>query len=259
MTMPKVTFVGRVFPACYQISLTDRNPLDWIWQEENIVLHFGVSIEKSIARVDCTLERFKPDYIAEIHRRSFDIVRSAVNLAGFCSGVGYTVVFERFVDTLGKESMFAPQDPSLASLCTSFSLAPQQGKMPFGSMWDLVVADPALFLALDDLIVSITLPHHSVVNCARAVEGLRHLIASPGASVSQAWEQMRDALRLDRGFLQLITEGSTAPRHGDRAHIPGVTTTEIVRRSWIIMDRFLEYRKRGNTALPAADFPMLSG
>lgn len=257
--MPKVTFIGRVFPTCYQISLTHPNPLNWIWQEENLTLHFEVRIEKSIVRVDCTLDRFKPEYLAEIHRRSFDIVRSAVNLAGFCSGVGYSIVFERFIDNLGKESMFAPEDRSLASLCTSFSLAPQQGKTSFGTMWDLVVADPALFQALDDLIVSITLPHHSAVNCARAIEGLRHQIAAPGASVSQAWEQMRGALRLDRRFLQLITDMSTAPRHGDRVYIPGVTTTEIVRRSWIIMDRFLEYRKRGNTPLPAGDFPMLAG
>jgi len=126
-------------------------------------------------------------------------------------------------------------------------------------MWDLVVADPALFQALDDLIVSITLPHHSPVNCARAVEGLRHLIAAPGASASQAWEQMRDALRLDRTFLQLITDTSTAPRHGNRAYIPGATTTETVRRSWIVMDRFLAYRKRGNTPRPVAEFPVLTG
>ena len=125
-------------------------------------------------------------------------------------------------------------------------------------MWDLVVTDPALFQALDDLIVSITLPHHSTVNCARAIEGLRHLIAAPDATVSQAWEQMRNALQLDRSFLQLITDTSAAPRHGNRIHISGSITTEIVRRSWLIMDRFLEYRKRGNTPLPATDFPTLT-
>jgi hypothetical protein len=257
--MPKVAFLGRVFPICYQLNMAHPNPLEWIWEEENLVLRFDVRIEKSNTRIECTLDRFKPEYLAEIHRRSLDIVRSAVNLAAFCSGVGYSVVFEHFVDDLGKQSVFSPQDPSLAGLCTSFSLDPGSAKTPFGKMWDLVVTDPALFQALDDLIVSITLPHHSSVNCARAVEGLRHLIAAPGASASQAWEQMRDALRLDRSFLQLITDTSTAPRHGDRAYIPGATTTEVVRRSWIIMDRFLEYRKRGNTPLPAADFPMLTG
>ena len=256
--MSIVTFSGRIFPACYQISFSS-NPLDWKWQEENLNLHFETRIEKSIVTVDCTLDNFKPEYFVEIYRRALDIVRSAVNLAAFSSGIGWTVIFESFTDSSGQATMVAPQDSSLAALCSSFSLDPQAGKTSFGEMWDFVVTDPALFQTLDDLIVSITLPHHSTVNCARAIEGLRNLIATPGATVSQAWEQMRNALRLDRSFLQLITDTSTAPRHGDRSHIPGVTTTEIVRRSWMVMDRSLEYRKRGNTPLPAPDFALLTG
>ena len=256
--MPKVILTGRVFPACHQISFSS-NPLDWIWQEKKLTLHFDVRIEKSVVTVECTLDRFEPEYFVEIYRRAFDIIRSAVNLAAFSSGTGYSVILERFIDSSGRETMVAPQDLSLAALCTSFSLDSQPGKTSFGEMWNWVVTDPALFQALDDLIVSITLPHYAPVNCARAIEGLRHLIASPEATVSQAWEQMRNALRLERSFLQLITDTSTAPRHGNRIRISGVTTTEIVRRSWLIMDRFLEYRKRGNTPLPATDFPMLTG
>ena len=255
--MPKVILTGRVFPACYQISFSS-NPLDWRWEEENLTLRFDVRIEESIVTAECTLDRFRPEYFVEIYRRAFDIIRSAVNLAAFSSGIGYSVILERFIDSNGRETMVAPQNLSLAALCKSFSLDSQPGKISFGKMWDLVVTEPVLFQALDDLIVSITLPHHAAVNCARAIEGLRHLIAAPGASVSQAWDQMRNALQLDRSFLQLITETSTAPRHGKRSRISGSTTTEIVRRSWIIMDRFLEYRKRGNTALPATDFPVLT-
>jgi hypothetical protein len=141
--MPKVAFLGRVFPVCYQVNMAHSNPLEWIWREENLVLRFDLRIEKSKVRIECTLDTYKPEYRVEIHRRSFDIVRSAVNLAAFCSGVGYSVVFEHFVDVSGSQSMFSPQDPSLAPLCTSFSLDPGLGKTPFGKMWDIVVADPA--------------------------------------------------------------------------------------------------------------------
>ena len=253
--MPKVTILGRVFPAYYQISFS-KNSVDWLWPQEDLSLHFDVVIENSIVTIECILDKFKAEYTVEIYRRGFDIARSAVNLASFGSGIGFSVIFEKF-DINGRETMFAPQDPSLALLCNSFSLESQPGKASYGEMWNLVVTDPALFQALDDLIVSITVPHHASVNCARAIEGLRHLIA-PGATASQAWEQMRNALRLDRNFIQLITDTSTAPRHGDRSHISGVTTTEIVRRSWLIMDRFFEYRKRGNSPLPATDFPLLT-
>jgi hypothetical protein len=148
---------------------------------------------------------------------------------------------------------------SLAHLCTSFSLNPQPGKTSIGETWDLVLSNFAIFQSLEDLITSITLPHHAPVDCARAVERLRNLIATPGATISQAWHEMRNALRLDRSFLKLITDTSAAPRHGDPSYIPGTITTEIVRRSWIIMDRFLQYRKRGNNPLPATDFPVLKG
>jgi hypothetical protein len=256
--MPTITFVGRVFPACYQISLSS-NPLDWKWEQENLTLHFDCRVEKSIVTVACTLDRYGPEYFAEIHKRAFDVIRSAINLAAFASGVGFNVIFESVINASGQKTMFALQDLSLARLCTSFSLDSQTGKTPIGRIWDLVVSDPPLFQALDDLIVSITLPHHAAVGCARAIEGLRNLIATPGATVSQAWEQMRNALQLDRSFLQLITDTSTAPRHGNRNFIPGTTVTEIIRRSWIIMDRFLEYRKRGNSPLAATDFPVLVG
>jgi hypothetical protein len=50
----------------------------------------------------------------------------------------------------------------------------------------------------------------------------------------------------------------TGPRHGDPAHIPAITTTEITRRSWKIMNRFFEYKKRDNGPLPLAEFPLLT-
>ncbi len=86
--MPKVAFLGRVFPICYQVNMGHPNPLEWKWLEENLVLRFDMRIERSNVRIECTLDRFKPEYVVEIHKRSFDIVRSVVNLAAFCSGVG---------------------------------------------------------------------------------------------------------------------------------------------------------------------------
>lgn len=123
----------------------------------------------------------------------------------------------------------------------------------------MVLQDAGLFMALNDLIAAISLPHVSTVNCARAIEGLRHLIASTGSSDKQAWEQMRQALQIDKAYLKLITDSSAASRHGNRVHVPGSVTTEITRRSWIIMNRYFEYRKRGNRVLSLTDFPLLKG
>jgi hypothetical protein len=112
-------------------------------------------------------------------------------------------------------------------------------------------------MALNDLIISVTLPHHAAVNCARAIDGIRNLMVPAGGDRKQSWLLMRQNLNVAESYLTFLTNVSIAPRHGDRTHIPGSVVTETVERSWIIMDRFLEFRKRGNCPLPIDRFPLL--
>src|ERR1700741_442292 len=108
-------------------------------------------------------------------------------------------------------------------------------------MVNFVLSDPTLFMALNDLVSAITIPHVAPVACIRAIEGIRHLIALPDTKEPQAWQQMRDALRVDRNFLQFISDASKGPRHARPGHIPGDIVKEVCRRSWIVMNRYLEY------------------
>lgn len=68
---------------------------------------------------------------------------------------------------------------------------------------------------------------------------------------------MRECLNLSVDYLKLITDVSTAPRHGDSRHISGTTTVEITSRTWTVMNRLLEYKKRDVQRLPVAEFPHL--
>jgi hypothetical protein len=69
---------------------------------------------------------------------------------------------------------------------------------------------------------------------------------------------MRAALNATKPYVQSITEMSHGTRHGDwsteRSEEEARKTTE---RAWILMNRFLEYRKRGDQSLPLTDFPLL--
>jgi hypothetical protein len=69
---------------------------------------------------------------------------------------------------------------------------------------------------------------------------------------------MRRNLHIDRAYLDFITDQSIGSRHGDPQHIPGGPVTETVRRAWVVMNRYLEYRKRGNGPLTAPEFPLLT-
>jgi len=113
--------------------------------------------------------------------------------------------------------------------------------------------------ALNDLIVAITIPHISSINCARAVDAIKHLISPTASTDKQAWEQMQSTLHLDKKYLTLVTDISKDARHGKGTHVSGSMTTEATQRAWTVMNRYFEFRKRGNKPLPISDFPLLKG
>jgi hypothetical protein len=189
--------------------------------------------------------------------RAIDLARAAIDIFCFANGWGLTVWIDTFIKPDGAEQFLLAQMPQLAPLCTAFNLAPSGGKIE--DVWRIVVGEPAIFMALNDLIAGITWPHYAPVNCARAIEGIRNMITPLGTDRKQGWPLMRANLNIEQGYLSFITDQSTGPRHGDRAFIPGTEVNKTVERSWIVMDRFLEFRKRGNQPLPLVEFPMLTG
>lgn len=195
----------------------------------------------------------------EIFKRAWDLARTAVDAYCYLAGWGLTVYLDTLVDPSGDVTTVLPKDESLAALCTAFDLKVASGPNSFDALYRMLVAEPALFMALNDLIVSITLPHHATVNCARAIEGLRVLMAPSITDRQRAWPIFQDNLNIDRAYREYVTGVSTGPRHGDRTFIPGTVVTETTKRSWTIMNRFLEYRKSGNQPLAVADFQLLCG
>ena len=145
------------------------------------------------------------------------------------------------------------ENQSLGSLCKSFSL----DNPDFHDTLSTFLHDPHLSWALRDLIEANTLPNHASINCARAVEALRVLMTGADTPRSKAWGEFQEALRLSREFREYITDVSTAPRHGNRAPIGSDVTNEITRRAWLIMDRYIVYKKRGSQPLPESEFPLL--
>ena len=62
---------------------------------------------------------------------------------------------------------------------------------------------------------------------------------------------------LSEQYLRSITDYGIAPRHGDHQFVATDQVRVIACRSWIVMNRFLEYKKRGSQPLPLAEFPLL--
>jgi hypothetical protein len=73
----------------------------------------------------------------------------------------------------------------------------------------------------------------------------------------RAWAAMQAALNISQPYQKRISALSTSPRHADRSFINGADVTEALKRTWTVMNRFFEYRKRGKKPLVPPDFPLL--
>jgi len=258
--MPTIYFKGRVLPTAVQISFTDIPQVKWVWQEEGITFDFVIRIMKSQVEVECKLDRYEDGYMVEIHRRAFDLARACVNVAAFGTGFGVTVSFDEFIGPNGISSSLVFTNPHLIAECTAFKMNPVtlEEKRNLEAILALVMREPALFMALNDLIQAVSTPHMAPANCGRILDGLRKLVA-PGIEPKRGWPIFQTTIQTDEPYLSFISEHSKKPRHGEHVRIDGPTTTEIAKRTWIIMNRFLEFRKRGNLPLPLAEFPILKG
>jgi hypothetical protein len=258
--MPIVKFLGRVLPSVVDVSFTDVPQMNWVVSELGITMDLSVHITKSIVEVDCDVTRYQDEYIVHLYMRAFDLARACVDMAAFSTGHSLTVVLDTFVKPDGTAGPLLFTDAALAAECTAFKMNPvtDDEKKAFGEVMRLVLIEPPLFMALNDLIQAISLPHHGPTNCARVLDGLRNLVA-PGLEPKQGWPVFQSTVNADEAYLSFVTGHSKKPRHGDRTFIPGTITTDIAKRTWIVMNRFLEYRKRGNKPLPSAEFPWLKG
>ena len=257
-SMPIVHFKGKVLPyepTAYHVTVKDLPQVTWHDTYTGQDLKITTRINESIIDIEFDVEKFDVKDTSSLLMRAWDLARAAVDLYSFKVGWGLSVVIDTLVQPDGSTNTIMPKMETLATYSTAIADDPTVNN--FDICYRLLLAEPALFMALNDLIVSITLPHHASVNCARVIEGLRKLIA-PGVERSKAWPILRTNLNIEQAYLTYVTDVSTAPRHGDRAHIPGPTVIDATTRTWKVMNRFLEFRKRGNQPLPIAEFPVLT-
>ncbi len=141
---------------------------------------------------------------------------------------------------------------SLAGLLTAFTMD------EFAATMSWVTRDMQALLVLQDLNSAMSEPFYTQVGCGRAVDGIRHAIAGPGgAPDGKKWPELNHALNTERSYVELIMSASKKGRHGQRLVGGGFDSNEVLRRTWILFNRFMEYRKRGNVPLTPPDFPLL--
>jgi len=252
--MVKVRFTGRIFPAAINISIDNHPATNWKSPDLGLDMTFRVQIKNNNITIECEMNRFDgASHVTPLFMRAHDIARATVDLISFSTGNGLVVILDTFTDPNGITTSLAAQQPTLAALATAIN--GEAGS--YDKVLRILLTEPPLFIALRDLIDAITIPHSSPANCARAVEALRAYFVPSGGQPSDGWNKLRENLQISKAYLEVITDTSKGPRHGDHAHIPGSITSDVATRAWTVMNRFFEYQKRGAQPLPLSEFPML--
>ena len=246
---------GKFFPKLPPSRWLGPFRLNGRMEETNYEMVLNLEIRQSQIDVSVGVEKYSEELFTHIFRAAYDLARAAVELVAFKQGWGLTITFSRCMLPDGVSKPIAAMQPELGALCTAFSL-----DSDFERMLKIVLEDVLIWPVFNDLISAISGPNVAPVNCARAIEGIRHSIAR-GAITNRAkqWEMMRSVLNIDESYISLISDNSTDHRHGNRTMIRGAIVQEITSRAWVIADRFLEYRKRGSDPLPIDEFPLMKG
>jgi hypothetical protein len=250
-TMPVIHFIGKVFPRTLKLTIKNPRPFNCKIPDTDLTMSARVEIVDSVVDVICDVNKYSDADVVQLHKQAIYITRNLVNLVAFKRAQGIAVFFDGLIDPNGELCGLSFYDGRLEPLCSAYGID------EIDQFFEAAMLEPGLSVALDDLIQAISVPYILPINCARAIEALRHLFAQPGEERSTTWGRMRDHLQISDPYIRLITSHSTAPRHGDVSGVSGAVTAEISIRAWTIMNRFLIYWRRGKQPLSASEFPLL--
>jgi hypothetical protein len=123
--MPIIRFAGRVLPTFIELTIRDHPEINWRESEADLDMTFQISIQNGRITVECALNRFEQtQHLIPVYMRAFDLVRATVDVSAFATGYGLSVIIDSFTDASGVTTPFVAHDPTIAGLCTAFTLEP---------------------------------------------------------------------------------------------------------------------------------------
>jgi hypothetical protein len=203
---------------------------------------------------ECSTDTFTTSDFSDIYSITLHFIRLQVCLFGFAKGLGFVPVIEGFVTPDGTYHPAFRQYEDLAERA-SFNIDDAVERQQVAEIFR---TNRIMQMALFDLIQTITTMDTVHVNCNRVMESIRRTISPNVKNESKAWEAMHAALNISQDYQKFISDVSKKPRHGNRDIAPNFDEAkEITQRSWTIMNRYIEYERRGKQPLNDPNFPFL--
>ena len=249
--MKQFAIEGRVLPERRLVSIADLGTISYS-DPRGFDAEFDIQIKDSKILVRCSVAETTDWYVKMSLVRAYELATAAVDLYAFSKGWALSVLLDDFIID-GQRQGIAFSETSVASLCNVIS-----NEEDFLETWEHLSGSFNLKFALRDLISSLSTLNYSSVAACRALETIKNSIAPDVRNDKEGWKLLREKLVIEREYIQFITDSSREPRHGNRGAAFGDEQLEITHRAWKIMDRYMEYLKRGgDEVLPEDEFPLL--
>jgi hypothetical protein len=261
--MPNVLFKGRIFPSSMTVNSSDPNWTNWGTEDLGFPIFMKATIQNSTVEVTCSVERFDPAYLNTLFARANDLVHASIDMIAFATGNSLFVDIDTAVRPDGVTEHIEKRIPALGALCTAYkvpAVEPQE-RTEFERIRQVIIGEPALLGSMMDLGYTLTFHHVIPTNCGRVLDSLRKAVApvtGKREDKKKEWEILREIVNVKIDYINWISAYSIEPRHGNREkEIPEDVLNEILRRTWNVMNRFIQYRKSGNSPLDPIKFPVL--
>lgn len=248
ISMTEYTFFGRVFPerACVGIDKIVDLPLGTS-RDGKATIDVKLSIAYSQIGLKVTNIKGVAD-LSSLKNSVANIARMAVDIIGYQNGCGYDIEITGAVDNDGNMSIFGVQEPAPQAM---------DGRMlPYGKILLLSAQNLALRRSLADLRLAIRTPEDTVFYSWRSIEAImQHFKTSNNEAL--AWERMKDALNIEKTWVDQTRQLAHGPRHGVVADISGEQRVDSLKCSWRVIDRFVAYLEKGEP-VSKEEYPVLS-
>lgn len=256
--METVRYIGWVRPRPINVTLLPILQASVDGHQLPAPVQMTLNIEGSRIQVECKMENYKAIGYENLTETVVDFAKTAISLISFATGITLVADIEMIIEPDAFPTYIVMGSTILSEYCKSYDIDEQtdESRKTFRDVLGIVLSDYALSSNMRDLASMMNMPSQAPIVCGRVLEGVRKMI-NPTENRAVGWTDFQTALNCSPAYATYLSDKSKKPRHGDRTYVTNDEIGDVTEKIWTIMNRFLEYRKRGNQALPLTDFPLL--
>ena len=247
-------FTGKVFPERADVSMPTITLSDLKSETKGTKLNGKLVVSIAYSQISATLTAETDQDIFTLRIAVEHVIRNIVDSLGYFTGRGYDIEITSCTDSSGKQTVFGVGIPELEQYTRERSI----------NLIDLYVKvvskSKELQFALANLRESIRSPWDTGLFCYRAIDCIRKrfvLATDKPEKDELSWERLKEALRIDRSWIDVIKGPADKQRHGFSPEFMNTERIKVMENAWKIVDRFCEYALNGYKPLPETSYPIL--